>query len=1660
VNVNSANDAPQGASATVTTNEDTGFVFGAVNFTLSDPNDTPANVLAGVKITTLPTAGTLTNNGTAVTAGQVVTVGDITGGKLIFTPAANASGTNYASFTFQVQDDGGTANGGANLDPTARTMTVNVTSVNDAPQGAAATVTTNEDIGYVFGAVNFTLSDPNDTPANTLAGVKITTLPTVGTLTNNGTAVTAGQVITVGDITGGKLIFTPAANASGTNYASFTFQVQDNGGTANGGANLDPTARAMTVNVTPVNDAPQGTAATVTTNEDTGFVFGAGNFAFSDPNDTPANTLAGVKITTLPTVGTLTNNGTAVTAGQVVTVGDITGGKLIFTPAANASGTNYASFTFQVQDDGGTANGGANLDPTSRSMTVNVTAVSDAPQGTAATVTTNEDTAYTFTVANFGFTDPNDSGANTLLAVKITTVPAVGSLTNNGTAVTAGQTIAVGDITGGKLVFAPVLNGNGLPYASFTFQVQDNGGTANGGADLDPTARLMTIHVNPVNDPPTMSTIGTLGGAHQDTAYTITYAALLAASDAADVDVGDVIRFRIEGVSSGTLSKGGVAVTPGTTTLGPTESLVWTPPAGINGTLEAFTAVAWDGLAASSPAVAVNVSVTGVNHEPTLTTIQTLTGAIEDTDFEITYAALLTASNANDADGDTINFRVEAVSSGTLTKGGSPVTAGTLLGPGESLIWRGDANANGLQNAFTTSAWDGIAASAAPVQVKVDVTPVNDAPTLSSFATLSPATEDTDFTITYAALRGASDAADVDGDAISFRVESVAGGTLTKGGVPVTVGVTTLSAGESLVWRGDANANGTLEAFTAVAVDGSLASAAAVPVKVDVAAVNDTPTLTTIDTFAGGVEDTDYTISYADLLAASDAADVDGDPISFRVEAVSSGTLTKGGVPVTAGSTTLSAGESLVWHPAANANGVLDAFTVAAWDGVTASPAVQVTVDVASENDSPTVSTIDTLTGATEDADFTITYAALLAASDAVDVDGDAISFQVQAVSTGTLTKNGVPVTAGVTTLEPGESLVWHPAAGAAGVLDAFTVTASDGTASSGSAVQVRVDVTAVNDGPTLTNIDTLTGAAEDAEFTISYSDLLAASDAADQDGDPISFRVDAVSSGTLTKDGVPVTAGVTLVGPGESLVWRGAADANGVLGAFSAVAWDGVEASTPAVLVSVNVAEQNDDPTRLAGSVADLTVAAGAGLTTMGLSGLDYGPGGGADEAGQTLTYAVTSVPASSLGSVVLADGTTVVAPGAYTLDEIRGMQFLPSAGSAGGTGTFAFTVTDDGTIPGGADPQTLTESLSITVEAAAGQADTIGLFDPTGSTFYLREANTTGMADYTFGYGEPGANWIVLKGDWDGNGGTDVGLYDPEHSVFYLTDTYETGMAHYTFGFGNPGEGWIPVAGDWDGDGRTSVGLYDPQASVFYLTDDLTTGFAKYTVGFGDPTKTYVPLVGDWNGDGHSGIGLFEPATSYFFLTNTLATGVAEHLFGYGEPGKGWLPMVGDWNADRTDGVGLYDPAGSTFYLTNAFVSGYAEYTFGYGEGGKGWMPIVGDWNGDGGTGVGLYAPGSSTFYLTDRLSAGYAEYTAGFGQPGANWLPVVGHWEGGDSTSAVATKSSSESAATLNASAVDQLDLGTLASEAALDEEELVYGPQKPDSLAARDQAFRSL
>ncbi len=184
-------------------------------------------------------------------------------------------------------------------------------------------------------------------------------------------------------------------------------------------------------------------------------------------------------------------------------------------------------------------------------------------------------------------------------------------------------------------------------------------------------------------------------------------------------------------------------------------------------------------------------------------------------------------------------------------------------------------------------------------------------------------------------------------------------------------------------------------------------------------------------------------------------------------------------------------------------------------------------------NQSPTLSSISTLTGASEDTPFTINYTNLLAAANEAD-SGSAISFRVESVTDGTLKKNNANVVAGSTLLSTNESWVWTPSTNRNGTIAAFTVRAYDGTTASTNAVQVYITVASVNDAPTVqTPIS-----AQSGSYGTSFSYTFATNAFTDVDtGQTLSYTVTNLPPGisfngvTRTFLGTPTVPGTYSVG-------------------------------------------------------------------------------------------------------------------------------------------------------------------------------------------------------------------------------------------------------------------------------------------------------------------------------------------------------------------------------------------------------------------------------------------------------------------------------------------------------------------------------------------------
>jgi hypothetical protein len=367
---------------------------------------------------------------------------------------------------------------------------VTVSPVNDTPVADDQSVTTDEDTAREV------ILSAADVEGDAL-GYTIVRAPKHGTLSG----------------TGANLTYTPAEDNNGPD--SFTFEASD------GISESDPATVRITVNA--VNDAPVANADTKSTNEDTPLVFAAGQLL---GNDDPGPANESSQTLTVTAVDQAVN-------GQVSlgTNGDIT-----FTPAPAFNG--QASFEYTVCDNGSPSECSEMI------AIVNVTAnqVNDAPGFTAgASQTVAEDSGPHripgwATGISAGPADESDQR----LTFEVTN--------NTNTSLFATQPSVASN---GTLRYALAADKNGS--ADVTVRLEDNGGTANGGADTS-AEQTFTINVSAVNDAPIVSNLRGDGAVKEGDVKTYTFhiADVDSSTFSASVDCG--------GLGTGELVAGSVQI--------------------------------------------------------------------------------------------------------------------------------------------------------------------------------------------------------------------------------------------------------------------------------------------------------------------------------------------------------------------------------------------------------------------------------------------------------------------------------------------------------------------------------------------------------------------------------------------------------------------------------------------------------------------------------------------------------------------------------------------------------------------------------------------------------------------------------------------------------------------------------------------------------------------------------------------------------------------------------------------------------------------------------------------------------------------------------------------------------------------------------------------
>ncbi len=551
-------------------------------------------------------------------------------GTFTYQPNANFNGLD--SFTYRAFD------GLQFSDPV--TVTIAVTSVNDAPAGTDALITILEDSTKTFAPADFGFTDPNDSPANALDAVIISSLPSAGSLKLAGVPATAGQIIPVGDI--GNLTFTPDTDANGSAYTSFTFQVRDNGGVTDGGVNTDATENAIVFNVTAINDAPSITlGGNQSVLEDAGATIVSGwATAFSVG---PANESSQA----LTILVSNDNNGLFSVQPTIAL-----NGTLSFTPAPNANGTAIVSV--QVQDDGGVANGGIDTS-TAQTFTISVDAVNDAPSvAVSGNQLVAEDAGATL-VSGFATlsTGPANESSQTLTIV----------VTNDNNALFSVQPTIGPD---GALTYTPAPDAFGT--ANISVIVQDNGGTANGGVDTS-AAATFAIQVFPVNDAPDF-TPGAAPTTFEDSgAQTLTgWATGISAGPANEA--GQTLNFSVTNNNNSLFSVQPSVAADGT--------LTYTPAANANGSATVVITLTDGPFPTATTQKTTTISVTPVNDAPTFTKGANLTvTANAGAQTVAGWATSIAAGPANES-AQTVSFTVTNSNNALFSVQPSIAANGTL----------------------------------------------------------------------------------------------------------------------------------------------------------------------------------------------------------------------------------------------------------------------------------------------------------------------------------------------------------------------------------------------------------------------------------------------------------------------------------------------------------------------------------------------------------------------------------------------------------------------------------------------------------------------------------------------------------------------------------------------------------------------------------------------------------------------------------------------------------------------------------------------------------------------------------------------------------------------------------------------------------------------
>lgn len=546
----------------------------------------------------------------------------------------DASGTNYANFSFYVTDQTG-------LSSPVTSTSIDITTNNPPSANAVDTIGVTQDFTSATFSLNGTDVDVAD--ASNLQ-VIILSLPSKGTLflANNTAITSAPAVISLNSIASVKYLTTQR----GTDQ--FSFAVQDL---------VQARSSPQTVSIAITNTNHPPVAQWIGTSS--GYVntsFEIDQMGASDPD--ADDTTFQYYIDSAPTKGSLTHIDGTACASYACLVTSATN-SMLFTPEIGATGDPYATFTFYVVDSHGTRS------TTSATATISVTLPPTVPNVAPVAQVTSLVVFENSPATNFTLSITDDDSPQQSLVARITSLPpaSLGVVTT-----TSGQPVSVGQFVASPrtLTFTPAsyASGNG----SITFTARDQSRPSNNTGAVN----ITVVHVN--HAPQVSATSPSL---------VVRGVELVIPLYATDMDVGDVVNFILVSSTGGgvisSTSQGPpvtgsntVFATGTVTALGVAlvSSLYYNAPVTASGdNYASFTFIATDQAGNSSSPFTVSISV-ATNNPPTANA-----ASISVTQDQSSTPITLSGSDPDVADQGTLKLYITVLpTKGYLSQGSTNIT--------------------------------------------------------------------------------------------------------------------------------------------------------------------------------------------------------------------------------------------------------------------------------------------------------------------------------------------------------------------------------------------------------------------------------------------------------------------------------------------------------------------------------------------------------------------------------------------------------------------------------------------------------------------------------------------------------------------------------------------------------------------------------------------------------------------------------------------------------------------------------------------------------------------------------------------------------------------------------------------------------------------------